>query len=1061
MTEAARIRPNPSWGLAFAFLMLLCAAFVPALQGQFLMSDTRVIVENPRLLGLRGLLSFWSPAPSQIYPAVDQFQPLTYTLLWIEHRIFGLDPRGYQFVSVAFHAFNTLLVWRLLARVGVRGALVAACVFALHPVQVESVVWIYEQKNVLSGAFFFLALHAMLSFDETGRRAWYAAALACFGAALLAKASTVMLPVALLGYAWARKPPLRWQSIAPTLPFFAMAALMAATTIWYEGAITGAGGEVYDAGILERVARSGWVVGFQAGKVLWPFDLAFFYPLFSVDPSSAAAWIPAAAIAITLGALWLGRKRGAQPALLGVGWFLVMMFPVAGFFDIYYHRFSLVADHFQYLPALGLIALVVHSAVAVGERFGVALRSLGTSRPPAIALIAGLLVVGAFWLLTWQRSAVFANDGLLARDAAARYPTSWIAFQKSGEYALRQPVLTQAEAEANQLQAIEDFEHAAALNPGHPQVHDSAGVAYSRNGRLDDARRHMLIAVEAEPGNAVFHKNLASVLYRQGEKEWALAEYRAMVEASNGQPAAQFLFAKALVNERRFNEALGTLDLAIAGATPLAARNPQQAELLRQARQLRKQTEARIAAASTIPVEAGPPTWSVLLLTIDTLRPDYLSMNGFEHPTSPALDALLGEGIYYEQALAPVPRTTPALASLLTGAYPHVTGVRSLGDPLPNEMVTLAEAFQADGYQTLAVVTNMLLGPVRGLAAGFDTYDAAFDVRDAHRTTDSAIEKLEATDSKRPVFAWVHYIDPHVPYHPTREITASFAPDYHGRFDSGFGRQPRKGEPDELFLEFPEGLTKSEVAHRNPLSDTENAHIRKLYAGDIRMVDREIDRLVNAVRSRFPRTVIVFAADHGESLGEHDFYFDHGDYVYNAATRVPLGFVLPPEHPWSGAGRRSGWVSLVDVAPTLFEVVGREPPPEMSVLFEGRSLAASLRGDAVPHEPVFSESGTSFFPELVRRRQRNDVAGRFRAVTLGDWKLIWTPFLPDSGAWELYDVAEDPHEERNLYRADHPEVAILKQHLESWLGDEPQHSAPARALTPEDREALKTLGYVE
>jgi arylsulfatase A-like enzyme len=227
------------------------------------------------------------------------------------------------------------------------------------------------------------------------------------------------------------------------------------------------------------------------------------------------------------------------------------------------------------------------------------------------------------------------------------------------------------------------------------------------------------------------------------------------------------------------------------------------------------------------------------------------------------------------------------------------------------------------------------------------------------------------------------------------------------------------------------------------------------------MTDQQIGRLVRAVRARFPRTVIVFAADHGESLGEHGFYFDHGDYVYNAASRVPLAFVFPPDHPLHGSGRRRGWVSLVDVAPTLFDVVGLEPPPEMAVLFEGRSLAPSLRGESLPPAPVFIESGTSFFPELVQRRLHNSVEGRFRAVILADWKLIWTPFLPDSDAWELYDLDADPDETRNLYRSDHPQVAGLKAHLEGWLARAPLGSAPARPLTHEDREALRKLGYIE
>ncbi|MBW2288246.1 MAG: sulfatase-like hydrolase/transferase [Deltaproteobacteria bacterium] len=1062
MTDAAHSRPSYHWILASGLLLGIYIAFQPAMQGNFLMSDTRVVVENPRLLSLHGLLSIWSPGASDVYTRLDQYQPLTYTLLWFERHLFGLDPRAYQLVSVLLHAFNSLLVWGLLARIGVRGAFVAACLFALHPVQVESVVWIYEQKNPLSGAFFFLALHAYLAYDAGEGRSRYVASLACFAAALLAKSATVVLPALLLLHAWVCRPPLRWRSVVPTLPFFALAAAMAGLTIWHEIAVTGAGGAAYDADLLTRLARSGWITGFHATKILVPTGLAFFYPLWRVDPMSAAAWIPNLTIAVVIAAAWLGRDRGTRPALLGVGWYLVAMFPVMGFFDIYYHQFSLTADHFQYLPALGLIALVVHSAAGLLERVGPRRNAAVGARPPAPAIVAGLLAVVACGALSWQRSAVFANDGLLAQDSATKYPKSFLAFQKIGESTIKRSLLPQEDPESLRRQAIAAFKRAIELRPDHAQARDSLGTAYLLSGRFAEARDQMQIAVELVPDSAVFHQNFAGVLEQLEQREWALAEYRAMLAASDDQATARFVLARALVRAKRLNEAIGELDLAIEATVAQADRSPLQAEVLRQARQLRLQTAARLAVSLEPPIEPqDTPRWNVLLLTIDTLRPDYLSMNGYDWPTSPALDALLGSGVYFEQALAPVPRTTPALASLLTGAYPHVTGVRALGSQLPAEMVTIAEALQADGYQTMAVVTNLLLASVRGLDAGFDVYDAAFDVRDARRTTDTAIRWLESADSDRPLFAWVHYIDPHVPYHPTSEIADSIDPDYTGRFREGFGRQPRSGEPDDLFLEFPEGLSKSELAHRNPLEDAENEHIRRLYAGDIRMVDREIERLIETLRRRFPRTVIVFAADHGESLGEHDFYFDHGDYVYNASSRVPLGFVLPPEHPWHGAGRRSGWVSLVDVAPTLFDVLGRPAPPEMSVLFEGRSLAASLRGDDVPPEPVFVESGTSFFPELVRRRQRNDVTGRFRAVTLGDWKLIWTPLLPDDEAWELYNVADDPHETNDRYRPDHPEVAALRRHLEHWLAAEPTRATPATALTAEDREALRKLGYVD
>jgi arylsulfatase A-like enzyme len=451
----------------------------------------------------------------------------------------------------------------------------------------------------------------------------------------------------------------------------------------------------------------------------------------------------------------------------------------------------------------------------------------------------------------------------------------------------------------------------------------------------------------------------------------------------------------------------------------------------------------------------------VLLVTVDTLRPDYLSFEGYDRRTTPRLDVLLARGVYFERTVAPVPRTTPALASLFTGAYPHGTGVRRLTDRLPKDVPTLTQVLRDAGYQTFAVVTNQVLGG-RGLARGFSVYDLATDARRAQATTESALALLESVDPARPVFGWVHYIDPHVPYHPSEEIAREFGPDYDGPYALHFGWNALPDEPPRNQRPYPIDLPKARATHRNPLSPEVNAHVRRLYAGDVRGVDAPIAELVAAAEHRLGDVIVIFTSDHGESLGEHDFYFDHGDYVYDAGTRVPLAIVLPPSHPLTGAGsgRCSSWVSLVDVAPTLLELTGTRAPRAFEDRLEGRSLVPCLRGDALAPAPVFAEAGHSYSFELVRRRQRNDVAGRPRAVTLDGWKLIWTPFLPDDEAYELYDLAEDPGEARDLYRPDHPRAGPLREALEAWLARAPVDEA-LPSVSEADREALRRLGYIQ
>ena len=453
----------------------------------------------------------------------------------------------------------------------------------------------------------------------------------------------------------------------------------------------------------------------------------------------------------------------------------------------------------------------------------------------------------------------------------------------------------------------------------------------------------------------------------------------------------------------------------------------------------------------------GPPR-HVLLLTVDTLRSDHLSANGYDLPSTPYLDGLLAGGVAFPRTLAPVPRTTPSLASLLTGAYPHTTGVRTLYDPLSDEVTSLAEILRRNGYRTAAVVSNHVLTRERRLDRGFEVYNAAGDVRGAGATTDAALALAEPAWRDRSVLLWVHYIDPHVPYLPPEALAEAFDPGYAGRYARGFGSVPG-GIGDRAY---PADLPKAEAVYRNPLPEEVNAHVRRLYAADVRATDDQIARLVEGLKTRVKNDwLVVFTADHGESLGEHDFYWDHGDYVYNADLQVPLGFVLPPGDPRARGARVEDWVSLVDVMPTLLDLLGVGVPNEVAAQIEGRSLLPFLEGATLPPRPVFAESGTSFYPQLVRRRVGFDVAGRFRAAVLGDWKLIWTPGQTPEMEYELYDLAADPAETHDLWTAGHPQGRVLTEQLHAWYRDASDEKHVERPPSEEDLERLRSLGYLE
>lgn len=451
-----------------------------------------------------------------------------------------------------------------------------------------------------------------------------------------------------------------------------------------------------------------------------------------------------------------------------------------------------------------------------------------------------------------------------------------------------------------------------------------------------------------------------------------------------------------------------------------------------------------------------PSRRHVVLITVDALRADYLSANGYDLPTSPVMDSLLRNGTSFTHAVTTIARTTPALASLLTGTYPQNNGVRDLVDKLDPQIASLPELARARGYATVAVVSNPILSGYRGLDRGFDVYDVAEDARDAAKTTAVALRRIQGLVPDDAVFLWVHYIDPHVPYYPPPELAAQFDSGYKGPYQLHFG------EFDGGLGDYPQELPKETVVYRNPLPERVNEHIRRLYAADIRQADNGIGELLQGLRRALGNDwVVVLAADHGESLGEHGYFFEHGDYVSEPELHVPLAFTFGPGDPLQSRRTASDWVSLVDVAPTLVELLDLHPSQIVRQRFDGRSLGPALRGALLPERPVFAESGEAFFPSLVRRRKDMTVDGRLRTAILQGHKLVWTPGLEPSTAYELYDLADDPAETRDLFRTvvSDGESQRLRALLDQWYAQGRTVAAPRVQLTKTDRERLRVLGY--
>ena len=307
--------PHPSpvrrWLPGAMLALLLVLVYQRALVGEFLWDDEMHVAANPTIVGQLGLKEIWTTAAANYFP-------LVLTNLWLQHALWGLQPFGYHVVTLACHALCAILLWRLLLALDVPGAWLGAALWALHPVQVESVAWISELKNTQSGVFFLLSIlcfaHWLKATESAGGRRFYALALFCALLALLSKPSTVMLPVALALIVWWRRGALRLRDAVWLAPFFALSALASGWAIWEQKFHSGALGAEWSQTFVERLALSGKIVWFYLGKLLWPHPLTFIYARWETA-ATPLAFLPLAAMLAGLAVLWWPFRPAQGPEL--------------------------------------------------------------------------------------------------------------------------------------------------------------------------------------------------------------------------------------------------------------------------------------------------------------------------------------------------------------------------------------------------------------------------------------------------------------------------------------------------------------------------------------------------------------------------------------------------------------------------------------------------------------------------------------------------------------------------------------------------------------------------
>jgi tetratricopeptide (TPR) repeat protein len=572
-TPQTRARRDHAW-LVIPVAVFL--AYYPALHGGPLWDDFGHITV-PELRSVHGLWRIWSEIG-----ATQQYYPLLHSAFWLEHRLWGDAFIGYHLANIALHSASAVLLVLILRLLSVSGALLAGLMFALHPVAVESVAWISEQKNTLSAVFYLASAYVYLRFVQTGlqpcatdvpatelklgatsvaqpfRAVGYWLAFALFVCALLSKTVTATLPAALLTVLWWQRGRLTWQQdVRPLVAWFAVGMAAGLVTAWFERDVIGARGADFELTVLERVLLAGRVIWFYLGKLIWPADLMFWYPRWTVD---ASVWWQYVFTAAALGlALALGIvARWSRGPLAGFLFFCGTLFPVLGFFDVYPFRFSYVADHFQYLASLGIIVLAASGLAMVSDTAPPGRRRAG--------LAACTVLVAVLGMLTWRQCAMYADAETLYRESIARNPRAWIAYQNLGTLLVYR----------NQVpEAIDAYRAALALRPDHFEAKNNVVMAHIKAATMSPdtaegtaaALAHLREALRVDPGSAEAHYALGNELAVSETPEQtaqAIAHYESALRIRPDHFRAHYNLGTVLMDvEGRHADAVAHLEAAL------------------------------------------------------------------------------------------------------------------------------------------------------------------------------------------------------------------------------------------------------------------------------------------------------------------------------------------------------------------------------------------------------------------------------------------------------------------------------------------------------------------
>lgn len=586
---------RPKWFFPLLLIAAVVVAYLPVWQAGFIWDDD-AHVTKPVLRSLQGLARIWiEPGASQ------QYYPVVHSVFWLEHRIWGAAPLGYHLVNVLLHAACALLLFKVLRRLEVPGAWLAAAIFALHPVHVETAAWVTELKNTLSGVCGLGMVLCYLKYDRTQKWRPYAWALVLFLLGLLSKSVIASLPAALLVVFWWKRGRLSWKKdVLPLLPFFGVGIVSGLFTAWVEHRFIGANGSEFNFTVVERCLIAGRAVWFYLWTLIWPVNLTFIYPRWVV--SQAVGWqylFPLAGLAMAA-LLWRWRHRSRAP-LAAFLYFAGTLFPALGFVNVFPFRYSFVADHFQYLASIGPIALVAAGITLGLERWRGARRVIG----------AVLLLVMA--VLTWRQCRMYASLKTLWETTIQRNPECWMALSNLSAMTLADGLTDESLAQAQRALALKPdyreayvnlgnalsmkgdaaaaiaaYQKALEIEPSFALAWNNFGILLLKEGRVDESVGHFQKALELDPALAVAHYGLGHALQLKGKRQEAIDHFQQALRIDQDYAVCWASLGAALQQQGQMDEAITQFQKALAIDPTLLQANVGLGELLLDKRRARE-----------------------------------------------------------------------------------------------------------------------------------------------------------------------------------------------------------------------------------------------------------------------------------------------------------------------------------------------------------------------------------------------------------------------------------------------------------------------------------------